>query len=304
MRSMRHLKSLGYFVAVAQNKSIREAAETQHLTSSALNRHILDLEEELGAPLFERHARGVRLSAAGETYLAYARKALRDAEEVHSRIDDLQGLKRGHIALATIAAAADPRMMQVITDFQRRYPKVGFSLTVMGSEQIVKAVTSHDADLGITFNPPPIREFAELASCEYSVHAVMTRDHPLADRPVVSLLEMTAYPLALADRSWGGRRLLDEVLSKTGLKLEPQLVSNSFDVLIDFARARQGVSFQVYPGYRRQPLRHDLMVVPVRELRRYARRMVLGSLRDRVLPVASALFSETLKRDVFAAEPT
>ena len=63
---MQHVKSLSYFVAVAQNKSMREAAETLHLTSSALNRHILDLEYELGAPLFERHARGVRLSAAGE----------------------------------------------------------------------------------------------------------------------------------------------------------------------------------------------------------------------------------------------
>ncbi|MRT21593.1 LysR family transcriptional regulator [Comamonas sp. CAH-2] len=62
---MQHLRSLECFVAVAQSKSIRAAAETVFLSSSALNRQILELEEELGAPLFERHARGIRLSAAG-----------------------------------------------------------------------------------------------------------------------------------------------------------------------------------------------------------------------------------------------
>ena len=93
---MKHLKSLSYFLAVAQHKSIREAAETVHVTSTALNRHILDLEEELGAPLFERHARGVRLTSAGETYLDYANRAQRDAEAAQSSIDELRGVKRGH----------------------------------------------------------------------------------------------------------------------------------------------------------------------------------------------------------------
>ena len=97
---MQHLKSLFYFVAVAQHKSMREAAETLHLTSTALNRHILDLEDELGAPLFERHARGVRLSAAGESYLVYAKRALRDAELAHSHIDALQGLRQSQPSIS------------------------------------------------------------------------------------------------------------------------------------------------------------------------------------------------------------
>ena len=75
---MQHIKLLESFIAVARSNSIREAADATSLTSSALNRRILDLEAELGAPLFERHARGTRLTSAGEIYLAYARRAVRE----------------------------------------------------------------------------------------------------------------------------------------------------------------------------------------------------------------------------------
>ncbi|GAA4337793.1 LysR family transcriptional regulator [Pigmentiphaga soli] len=300
--TMQHLKTLGYFVAVAQNKSIREAAEHLHLTSSALNRHILDLEESLGAPLFERHARGVRLSAAGETYLAYARKALREAEEVHSRIDDLRGLRRGYISLATVAAMAGDRLMEVVAAFQRKYPKICLSVSVMGAEEVVKAVLGHEADLGIAFNPSHAREFYQHARRGFSIHALVHAGHPLAGRQAVSILDLRAHPLAMADHSWGGRQLLDEFLRQNGVRLEPQLVTNSFEVLIDFVRRTEGgVCFQIRPGSAAEPIFHDLVAIPVAELRAYERRMVLGSLKGRVLPVAAALFVEALTRELFDA---
>ena len=72
--SMRHLRFLRYVDEVARAGSIRKAAEQLHVTASAVNRRVLDLEEELGAPLFERRARGVRLTAAGELFVRYIRE--------------------------------------------------------------------------------------------------------------------------------------------------------------------------------------------------------------------------------------
>src|SRR5476649_2004153 len=76
--SMQHTRFLRYVDAVARAGSIRRAAERLHLASSAVNRRILDLEEELGAPIFERLPRGVRLTAAGELFVAYVRRRLAD----------------------------------------------------------------------------------------------------------------------------------------------------------------------------------------------------------------------------------
>ena len=73
-----HAAVLRYFDHVARHGSIRKAAEALHVVSSALNRRILDLEAELGSPLFERLPRGVRPTAAGELFLNYVRRSMRE----------------------------------------------------------------------------------------------------------------------------------------------------------------------------------------------------------------------------------
>ena len=95
---MQHLRFLHYVDAVARCGSIRGAAETLHVAASAVNRRIQDLEDELGTPLFERLTRGVRLTAAGELFLGYARRRHADLEQVRSQIEDLRGVRRGRVA--------------------------------------------------------------------------------------------------------------------------------------------------------------------------------------------------------------
>ena len=98
--SMRHLRFLRYVDEVARAGSIRKAAEQLHVTASAVNRRVMDLEEELGAPLFERRARGVRLTAAGELFVRYIREQTGDVERMKSQIEDLKGLRRGTVRIA------------------------------------------------------------------------------------------------------------------------------------------------------------------------------------------------------------
>jgi DNA-binding transcriptional LysR family regulator len=297
---MQQLKLLESFVAVARSKSIREAAEAMHLTSSALNRRILDLEEELGAPLFDRHARGIRLSSAGEVYLAYAVRAIRDAEAVQSQIDDLGGLRRGNVNLAVIAVAANDRLTEIVAGFQHQYPKIAFSVHVAGADEVVASVLANQADLGIAFNLSAEKDFYEIAERRYVMCAVVRRDHPSAAQAGISISECANYPIAMADRSWGGRRLLDEYLHRTGFRLTPQLVSNSYEVLTSFVRRTNGVCFQIRDEKGQGVTEEGLVAIPVDEMARYARPMVLGALRGRLLPVAAALFGETLKRELFS----
>jgi DNA-binding transcriptional LysR family regulator len=297
---MQQLKLLESFVAVARSKSIREAAEATHLTSSALNRRILDLEDELGAPLFDRHARGIRLSSAGEVYLAYAVRAIRDAEAAQSEIDDLRGLRRGNINLAVIAVAANDRLTEIMAGFQHQYPKIAFSVHVAGADEVVASVLESQADLGIAFNLSAEKDFYEIAERRYVMCAVVRRDHPSAGKAAISINECANYPIALADRSWGGRKLLDEYLNRTGFRFTPHLVSNSYEVLTSFVKRTNGVCFQIRPEKEHLGAEDGLAAIPVAEMARYARPMVLGALRGRLLPVAAAMFSETLKRELFA----
>ena len=86
---------------VAREGSIRRAAERLAITSTALNRRILQLEDELGQPIFERLASGVRLNIAGEIFVQHVRNQMADLSRVQSQIADLSGIRRGHIRIAS-----------------------------------------------------------------------------------------------------------------------------------------------------------------------------------------------------------
>ena len=128
--SMRHLRFLRYVDEVARAGSIRKAAEQLHVTASAVNRRIMDLEEELGAPLFERRARGVRLTAAGELFVRYIREQTGDVERMKSQIEDLKGLRRGTVRIACSQALALDFLPREIAAYRAKFPLVQFDVKV------------------------------------------------------------------------------------------------------------------------------------------------------------------------------
>src|SRR5262245_32575950 len=127
---MRHLRVLHYVDEVARAGSIRKAAERLNVTSSAVNRRIMDLEEELDAKLFERWPRGVRLTAVGEMFVRYVREQAADVERVKSQIEELKGLRRGVVRIACSQALALDFLPREIADFRARHPLVAFEVVV------------------------------------------------------------------------------------------------------------------------------------------------------------------------------
>jgi DNA-binding transcriptional LysR family regulator len=290
--SMQHTRFLRYVDAVARAGSIRRAAERLHVASSAVNRRILDLEEELGAPIFERLPRGVRLTAAGELFVAYVRRRLADLERVHSEIADLSGVRRGVVAIAGSQAVAHEFLPQAIVQFQQRYAGITFKVKVCDREEAVRAVTGMEVEAALVFNPPASREFRALAQIEQRMCALVAPDHPLARSRSVRFKDCAAYPIALPEAALGGRVLLEEYFARSSSRITPQLESNSFEMMRNFARASGGVCFQIQIGA--SGARGGMVAIPIEERGLSRGRLVLGALRGRVLPVASALFCEFL----------
>ena len=98
-----HSRVLRYFDEVVRRGSIRKAAEHLHVAPTAVNRQILDLEAELGAPLFDRISNRLRLTPLGEMVLSHVRQTLREHEALRERIEEFKGARRGHITIAATA---------------------------------------------------------------------------------------------------------------------------------------------------------------------------------------------------------
>jgi DNA-binding transcriptional LysR family regulator len=289
---MKHLRILDYVDEVARAKSIRKAAETLNVTASAVNRRIADLEIELGAPLFERLPRGVRLTSAGEVFVNYLRKQNGEVERMKSHIEDLKGLRRGTIRVACSQALALEFLPKAIADFRKTHPLVEFDVKVVDHEYAMTALANFEVDLILVYRPPYMANFHPLITLEQRLVVLMAKGHPLAEKRKVRLRDCAAYPVALAERTIGGRQLLEDAVTRSGVKFKIAAESNSFEMLRGLVIHAGMISFQIRIGTMPEGNKLGIVARDIDDRDVPSANLVFGRLRDRNLPVATAVFAE------------
>lgn len=291
---MRHLTLLQHVVEVARSGSIRKAADRLNITSSALNRRVQDLEEEIGTPLFERRARGVRLTTAGEMFVSTAQHHLSEMELFRSQIEELRGLRRGVVRVACSQALAQDFLATQIAAFQHDRPKVAFDLKVTDHETALAALRAYDVDLALVFHAVASAGITVLARMPQRLAAIMRADHPLASQRTVRLAECAAYPVAMPDRTLGSRQLIDQVASRQELRLQIIAESSSFEMLRGLVAHCNVLSFQIEIGAPNKDITAEIVARPVDDRDLPEADLSLCQLRGRSLPMAAALFAERL----------
>jgi DNA-binding transcriptional LysR family regulator len=292
---LRPPRILTYVDAVARYGSIRKAADALNVASSALNRQILDLESDLGSPLFERLPRGVRVTSAGEAFLVYARLMISELKAVESRIEQLRGLVRGQVSVAAAESVAGELLPSAISTFQATHPNVRFHVRIGAPEELAVALVEDQVDLILTHDAPRKKDVAIVAMARQALCALVVRDHPLASRSELRLRDCLAFPLALADATLAGRGLIEQVLARASFDLDPRLISNSVETMKAFAHMNRGVCFQFRsPGKAVIPP-GDMVALPLVDPPLLQARLLLATRRSRVLPVAAAAFVEQMK---------
>lgn len=281
-----------YLDAVAHHGSIRKAAEALHIASSALNRRVLDLEAEVGSPLFERLPRGVRATAAGELLLAYVRRSLKELRLVEAQIDGLRGLVHGRVRIAVAESVTGRMLPDAIAEYHGRHPGVGFSVRVGGPKEISAALLRDKVDLILTHESAEDPEAAVLAEVFQPLCVLVTPEHPLAHRTQLRLSECVAYPIAMPDESLAARGFIDLALRRHSIRFEPALVSNSIETTKMFARSSNGLCFSFHIG--KKPDVSGMISIPLTDPELQTASLRLATRRGRVLPVAAASFAEQL----------
>jgi len=305
---VRHLTTLRYIDVVAREGSIRRAAQSLAITSTALNRRILAVEEELGVQIFERLPRGVRLSSAGEVLIHHIRNQLSDMERVRSQIADLSGVRRGHVAIACSQALLPYFLPEQIGAYRAQHPAVTFGVYLRDRAAAEEALVDHTADLALVFEPVRLAEFQTIMTVRQRVHAVMAADHPLAGMNPLRLAECLRYPIALPTRVYGVRHLLEAAVIGTTLEIRPVIESDNFEFLRRYAGSQDVITLQIpigLPGDYGGDATGDaetesearrVVTAPLDERDVPAGTIYVGQLRNRALPVAAARFADQITR--------
>jgi DNA-binding transcriptional LysR family regulator len=198
---------LRYFMAVGKLGSIRKAAETLNVSASAIDRQILRVEDELGIQLFERLPSGLRLTAAGEVMMAAGGRWQKNMSEVRAQIEDLRGLKRGHVDIAVIDALAKGYIPDVVQSIQDKYPGITIGIKVLDNDDVRLAITNGEVDLGIFFEPHSYKDLTVRAFVDVMLGFVTPSEHPFAAQRDARFstcagmkLVVPAQPLALCEQ--------------------------------------------------------------------------------------------------------
>lgn len=276
---------------IARAGSIRKAAEVLAITSTALNRRVLALEEELGLPIFERLPRGVRLSTAGELLVTHLRNQSSDFERLRSQLADLAGERRGHVSIACSQALLPFFMPEQIGRYRRDHPGVGFSVRLRDRAAAEAALVEHAADLALIFEPIRLSEVQILSAVRQQIHAVMAVDHPLARNETVRLRDCADYPIGLPTVQYGVRALIDLAILRLSVRLRVVLESDNFDFLRRYPAQESLISFQIPIGLPGAGVIEGVVSRPVDTRDLPEGRLYLCQLRGRTLPVAAAKFA-------------
>ena len=144
------LTSLQLFVAVCELGSIGRAAEREFIAASAVSKRLSDLEATLGTQLLYRHARGVRLTPAGESLLHHARSMMFSLEKMQAELSEYADGVRGHVRMHASISAIVQFLPEDLGAFARAHPQVKIDLEEHLSAEVLRAVQEGAADIGIS----------------------------------------------------------------------------------------------------------------------------------------------------------
>jgi DNA-binding transcriptional LysR family regulator len=243
-----HLTRLRYFVVTAEEESIVGASRRLRVAQPALSRQLAALEREVGTPLFERHARGVRLLPAGVAFLTHARRLLAEADRgLLAARNAVRRSASAHLRLASpdwpVRAAWIARAVDRLRTLHPEV-EVEHDATLWVEHETAVRNGAIDVGFAIAMGPEDFGEDLEIDRIcdEPASVAILSATHELADRPSVTLADLRDVTLLAPSRD-KVPRLHDQsvaVVRAAGYEPRVALGSPSFAATVQLAAAGAG----------------------------------------------------------------
>jgi len=232
---------LRYFVVVGRLGSIRRAAEELNVSASAIDRQILNAEADLGLPLFERLPTGLRLTAAGEVLMAAGGRWQKNLSDVLAQIEDLRGLKRGHVEIAIIDALAKGHIPALIHAIQIRYPGITVGIKVQGNDIVRRMVADGEVDLGVMFEPQSFRDLTVRAFVDVVLGIVTPMGHPIGRHAETRFSTCAGQPIVVPIRPLAVSQQVEVLEATSGIALDRRAASDNIQMIVSLVHQGTGI---------------------------------------------------------------
>ena len=292
--------ALRYFDEAVRRGSIRRAADQLHVASSAVNRQLLQLEEEMDVKLFERLPRGIRATAAGEVVLNYVRQWNREAISLNRELGALRGGVRGTIRIAASESFTDELLPRAMHELQLRFPQVDFSLISGDNHLITSQLLARDADVVLAFDVSTDVRAQVVTTIASPLGVIAPPDHPLTRLREITLQDCEPYRLVIPGADWLQHSGLNVLIQEDNLPAGVVARVERPAMLKALVRAGLGVAYLTSLGVERDIEERKLAWMPLAPgiIKDAAISLVVP--RGRRQPIFATVFVDILKRELEA----
>jgi len=236
------LVSLSLFSLIVRSGSISKGAELAHLAIGAASRRIADLESAIGAALFERHSRGITLTAAGEALMRHAQRILNDVDLMTADMSDYAAGVVGVVRLWANTSAITQFLPADIAAFNAARPEIRIDLEEQNSEQVALAVVDGVADFGIMADEMPTFGLQTTLYRRDQLVLVVPAGHPLTRRESVAFVDALEFDFVSLSRTTSLARRLQAATAFSGGQLKLRIQVRSFDAMCLMVAAGLGIA--------------------------------------------------------------
>ncbi|MFJ6697045.1 LysR family transcriptional regulator [Streptomyces sp. NPDC091272] len=304
------LRHLRHFLALAEERSFTRAAARELIVQSGLSSSVRALEKGVGAPLFVRGTRPVRLTAEGEALLPAARRTLDAADGALQAVRDVHGGLSGRLRVGAYQASRHlVPLASWLSGFVRAHPGLDIEVRQQPASEMIRMVAAGELDCALAAAPDQaataaLLDVVPLAAEPYVLACAL--DHPLAARDEVPLPLLDGERFVETHNRWTGRLLADAFFAEAGMTRRIVCEVSEWMMVSDLVAAGLGVAFVP------ESLGRDLLPLPDLPLRllpltdnttsvRLERRVDLLLPRGQAVSTAARRFTEHVQREVRAA---
>ena len=260
------IHQLRIFIAVAKHHSYSRAAEELRLTQPAVSAQVRELERTLDATFFERVGRTIVLTEAGKELLAYAHKVCALIDEAKIAMEELDGLKRGRIALAAVSTAGAYVLPSLLGAFRNRYPGISISLEVTNRAIVRDRLLRNEVDLVVMGRPPEGVAHVAAPFLSDELVVIASPSHPLARAKRIPVSRLAQEVFISREVGSGTRLNADEFFHQQGVKISVGLELGNNSAVKEAVAAGLGIALLSRHAIRMELALHRLVVLDVRGL--------------------------------------
>ncbi len=212
-----NLHHLAIFATVAATGSLTASARKLHVSQPALSRELKAFEQRLGVTLFERHAKGMRLTQAGEVLNRYAVRLFELERTAEAAMQEIAGALRGRLTLGASNTIGTYVLPPLLATFRRQRPRVEISLFVGNTEQVSQGVDDMRFMLGFIEGPLHLQGLRSTVFQHDEIMPVAAPDHPLFARKALKPEDLSGEPLLMREHGSGTRELIAAALQRQNI---------------------------------------------------------------------------------------